>query len=913
MKKTGMGHSAPRRSNARDQRRWRSAPSVAGLVLVACIAAGSSPSFAVTRESFESARSTWKMVEKNGPANVLEHRRSFDRPHSGQACELIRLQCGRATKVYFAHEISASRVISELAPSVWVRADRPGIQFLVRVVLPNTKAPNHDGPLTTVLHGSFYTDVGSWQKLSVPDTEKSLSTQLPILRSNFGSHVSAKGAYVDLVILNAYTEPGPITLAVDDLEVAGFVAAQQLRSGRPSPDSGARRSTNRSGSEPIRMKGSVLEVNQRPIFVRGIQHNGEPLSWLHSIGFNVVELKSPPSPEQVREAKQLGLWLIAPPPQVSGRSRIGDEYGQVLSWSLGHKLVHGNLEESRRLAADVRRADPLRSRPITAAPTSHLWEYSRFAHILRLDHPSIGTTFDSKDRVAWIRSRARLVRGRTCLWVGVPTEMPKSLVDQVSALAPMDAAALIVEPEQIRQLAFEALAAGARGLIFQSRARLDGRSLPARLRRSTLQLLNIELTTLEPWVAGGSYAGEIETGLQDVKTSVLETTSSRLMLILRTLPNQQYAPRVPNRLNLSILDTGSTSAAVAYGISPAAGLKTVTHWQKPGGVRIKLDEFRGTTAVVLSPDPLVRRFLAEQTGRQAKLAAELQREIATRYLEAFDSTVNRLVQLGVQALGDPRLNRVVLGARQALGRSKRLLNSNDYESADELARQSQLEVSRARYVIWQQAARGFRSPSVSPFCRSFATLPVHWQVARQLSSAQWSTNRLPGGNCEELAAMRRQGWQYHKYADADLFTAVALNPEAAFSGRHGLRLNVWSDEASEAPAVVESAPAWITTAPVAVRRGQLIRIHGRAKIKSPIRGSYDGLMVFDTIGGMDLAERIKTNESWSEFTLYRVATRDTDLRVTFALSGIGEVWLDDITVQLMDGSNRSYSASTRSR
>lgn len=882
--------------------RW--CPVFAGFVL---LAAGDTCA-AVTRDSFESPQPTWRLAEQDGPAKVLDQQRSFDRPHSGQTCEALQIQLGRATKVYLVHEVTPSYVINELAPQLWVRADRPGIQLLVRVVLPNTPSPTRDGPLTTLLHGSFYRDVGSWQKLSIADTKEALSKQLPVLRSSFGSHVSDKGAYVDLVVLNAYTGPGTVNLSIDDLDVSKHVpvnpATLEANAWRQSKGhlnwTKATPPEAPSQAERIRMKGPVLEVNERPIFVRGIEHNGEPLAWLKSIGFNVIVLPAPPSAAQLAEAKQLDLWLVAPPPQVLGRSRIDDGYQRVLAWSLGQRLAHSELEPSRQLAADVRKTDAQRNRPIVCSPDANLWDYSRFAEIIRLDLLPAGSSFDSSDYMSWLRTRSRLVRGRTGLWAGIQTEPQLKLVEQAAALSPSFSGTLCVEPDQVRRQVFQALASGVRGLIFRSDNRLDASGANARLRAATLQMINLEIATIQPWVAGGSYGGEIETGLDDVNVSVLETSSARLLLVQRNEPQQQYVSRTGKAVSFTLFDTGSTNSATAYEVSPTSGLKTVTHWRKPGGIRIKLDDLRSARAVVLTPDLLVRRYLDKASGKQAKLAARLQHEIASLWLELFDQTMSRLGRVGTQAMIEPQLRRSVAVARQQLDYSQRVERSGDLDSAFKFARSSRFELSQARHTIWRQAVAQFASPGESPFCRSFETLPLHWQLAGQLRTSRWSANMLAGGDCENLDFMRQRGWQYHRYADSELFTAVTLTPESAHGGRNGLQMQVWNDDPQSAPAVIESPPAWITSAPISVRKGQVARVHGWVRISRPITGSLDGLMIFDSVGGVELSERIKQAGQWQEFALYRVVPRDGELSVTFALTGLGEVWLDDVTVQVID-------------
>ena len=45
------------------------------------------------------------------------------------------------SKVLVAHDIGRPWVIDELRPSIWICADRPGIQFFAEITLPRTLDP----------------------------------------------------------------------------------------------------------------------------------------------------------------------------------------------------------------------------------------------------------------------------------------------------------------------------------------------------------------------------------------------------------------------------------------------------------------------------------------------------------------------------------------------------------------------------------------------------------------------------------------------------------------------------------------------------------------------------------------------------------------------------------------------------
>ena len=58
-------------------------------------------------------------------------------------------------------------------------------------------------------------------------------------------------------------------------------------------------------------------------------------------------------------------------------------------------------------------------------------------------------------------------------------------------------------------------------------------------------------------------------------------------------------------------------------------------------------------------------------------------------------------------------------------------------------------------------------------------------------------------------------------------------------------------------------------------------------------------MIIESLGGEPLAERIGETSGWRQFALYRAATSSGNMTVTFALTGLGEVCIDDVSVRIV--------------
>jgi len=103
--------------------------------------------------------------------------------------------------------------------------------------------------------------------------------------------------------------------------------------------------------------------------------------------------------------------------------------------------------------------------------------------------------------------------------------------------------------------------------------------------------------------------------------------------------------------------------------------------------------------------------------------------------------------------------------------------------------------------------------------------------------------------------------------------------------------------------VVETPPVWVTTPSIRVPAGRLLEIQARVWVPRPIKGSVDGLLVFDSLGGPALAERVGMTSAWRRLVLYRIVPADAadePLTVTFALTGMGEARIDDVSIRVLD-------------
>jgi hypothetical protein len=246
------------------------------------------------------------------------------------------------------------------------------------------------------------------------------------------------------------------------------------------------------------------------------------------------------------------------------------------------------------------------------------------------------------------------------------------------------------------------------------------------------------------------------------------------------------------------------------------------------------------------------------------------------------------------ARGSSALNQAVNAFRTAQG----LIDGNSPQTAVDHLHRTDERLAYLRREIITEPLGMFQSKTSTPFAFHCSLIPLHWELAGRLATADWNPNGLAGGDFENLQHMMSNGWE-NRRLDSDLLrTHVELSDSAVAGGEYGLKMSVV--EKTPAVGIVEATPLWIATPELPVKGGQLVRIHGWVNVPQVIQGSLNGLTITDSIGGSQMMERIPVTNGWQEFALYRGVPNNGTIKVTFALTGVGVAMLDEVTVRTVD-------------
>ena len=314
---------------------------VAGtLALIAAVAVAlsvrSQPGQQSLQHGFEGRDPIWLPGGFDVAYKEISHSLTTETAHTGQKSELIQLQVEKpGSFIYYTYPIGKAPIADELNVSLWVKANRPGMQILCRVVLPRERDPQKpDQPLTTMLEGETYNRAGRWEQLVVRQPVKRLREKQAMLNGVLKHPVLTDDAYVDRVFLNVYGGPGETTVFTDDLEVGPLLNGPTAEPDTTTPGKvPAVPAVNRRTNEVL-LKDNKLLVNGDRLFMRGIRHTGTPLKTLRKTGFNVVFLDETTPPGLIEDAANLGFWIIPSlSPPVVADARGGSVSGQLTSAS----------------------------------------------------------------------------------------------------------------------------------------------------------------------------------------------------------------------------------------------------------------------------------------------------------------------------------------------------------------------------------------------------------------------------------------------------------------------------------------------------------------------------------------------------------------------------------------------------
>jgi hypothetical protein len=538
-------------------------------------------------------------------------------------------------------------------------------------------------------------------------------------------------------------------------------------------------------------------------------------------------MSQPPTAEQSADAKRNGMWFLCVPPRpdVLEKDGIGSEADRVAAWLLHDVAIENDPFYARRWAELIRARDIVSGRPIMLEPQGDWTAAGLTANVLLAGRVRM-SVLERVDYEKWLSANSKSSRPGTAIWAYFPTQFDPVVGKQVAALTGISSPPPNVGFEQIEVLSRASCMNGVRGFVFGSHAPLNGTDVETRRRALALELTNWRLQLIEPWLAGGSVIGRIESTDAAWGGVILNVDRARLIMPMQIVAKKTGAPQ-----DTSFIVPGISESSQVFTLTPAS-LKALTTQRVAGGVRFSLEP-RESTYILITENPLVIRSLRQRITRDGPRNVQVLRESVVAEAALLADSARRLSALGVNmadtgaalASVDPQVRQVdALMATGSIGQA---------EQAVIAARDAIRKAAEAR-------DREIQSPVLvsNPLAVGSERLPDFVTFERSSMAMVRGDNLVYGGDFEDLGQMTHIGWKHMRSEVAGVDSRAEIS---TVEPRHGSSCLLLQNAATSdtAPPEVADAPVWIQSPPIPITDAGWIEITGWVRVDQPITGSPD--------------------------------------------------------------------------
>lgn len=848
-------------------------------------------------ESFDEARPRFQLW-KNDARAVLSRP-----PRVEAGIETVEVLTGQGSYVYLAYPISPCGIIPELNGSIRIRSAERGYRVGFRVVFPNARHPATHEPLTEVLLGTPHEGAGRWSTSTIAEVMPKLEERQRFLRQRDGPDVDLRDPYIDAVILSIYGYPGISRIQLDDLVVDGMIAPGTLIDERTP-------ATAITDEMPMSERLRILQTK----VPRWIQHQGESVAYLQSLGFNAVIAQQSQDSLVLEQAAETQMGVVMPPPLSIPTESQAERYRPVSAWLVGLSLNQSQMETARSRVSGLSRFPQSLARPTVGEAWELYGSFSRISDWIAVPMPLATTVRSSQETAQILRSDLRPIAGRqtpiTSLW----TQLPNEWVAQRQMASTMMGHDPWLLPDhdrlQSRLQLMRSMMHGARGWIFRSPSPLDAGDETSTVRAASFAGLNQEIEVLIPWIqASESKWRNIPVDSPNHAASILETPNSQLVLVVASGPYDQICSPAPSPDRLVVTLPVSGQPREVYRITHAQ-LERCAVQATTGGMLVTIDRPGLVEQIVSVVDTAPITYLRDTLSRRAAELAENRIDIATQTLQIAQMTI---VALQINE-SDPRWEQIRQAQAAARAASNFLIRS-EFPRACQAADQATLRAQGVIRAAWEEALTQFQGASSSPLIASPLSLPLHWELDRALQGRVWGGAPIPGAPFTTLEQWHAAGWRSDHRLEESIESSVTITREVGPSGAPTVLINARSRNGQPVPSGYAGASMRVTSPKIDVPMGAFVHIEGLVQVDSLKDQSQSGLLVCDNFGGEALGQLVSSYDAsdsiWRRISLFRLATHPDGLELYFETRGQVQAAVTDLSVQMiMPAQNQSLPIST---
>ncbi len=791
---------------------------------------------APVHDPFDGPTPVLKLLATGPPVRVLKQARI--RLPNGGGAERIDFGCDAGYAANFIYVTDPLAVLDELQIRVHLATSRPGARIGLRLVLPRTNDPATGDPLVTIAAADPRLDAAAaWGWIVVEQVPQLVEAHVRALRvGRLGATVDPTGAYVTGIVLSCPGAPGGAWLMVEDLTINGAVEA----TGSEIPKGESRAQPAQAQATVAVRPGGEVTADDRPLYPLIWTHQGESLERLAKIGFNVVAVSQPAEQLDLDQARELGLWLIAPPPEdltLLKDPAFADSHQRVLAWWIDPMENAATQDQQAARCGELRDHDVLLRRPLVS----------------RAPHPALppvrpellARPVGDSGRLTGDVSSAELAI--------VAVTHGELLMQQRSLLATRRSVSPWRPEGDVAEDVWSALEGGAAGIWFDSDFELS-QSPAAERALDELTLHNRRLSLMTPWLIAGRPVAIANGALG-------WSRDQSYLLVGRSMFGLGEA------ITATLPTSAGIDATMAIKRLDLASLESVHAARVPGGVRI--DTGRPLDAIIACQDARVLNELTTEVNKRASDNAERLTRLAISDLLRAEALQKELFPTGAPVHD-------LATVRQEIGAAKSALAVRNWPAA--MAAASQSRVAAAVLLAQSRSPTGLLVSS--PLAGSPETMVDNIRLLGPLAALPRGPNLLAGGDFESLEACRACGW---KHSASNGAGNAAIASAGAPQGAGYLRLS------SDAPA---GSAASVVSPTIPTSSGQTLEVLGMVRFD----GEGGVLRISDTLGGTELTLLVRGTIPWRPFRIVRIATQEP-LELRFELEGAGAAGIDAVMVR----------------
>lgn len=936
-------------------------------------------------DSLDAYPPRWSLEQDDCDARITEHGHAADPAAEGGACETLTMLASHGTKAVLVYPIEPLRPIDELAATVQVKGLHEGVRLGFRVRFPYIVDPQTKRSAAVIVYGSSYKHVGEFQKLGVSAILRDMKLKQVALRNEYGSQADVSSPYVDAVAIDAYGGPGSSSLRIDELKVDAMVPLAddysggiQLGLGKPSDSNSiaALKAAEvkppsdphslHSQISPLTPRQAALSLASNPAFPLGkvtrvLQYNGEPLSWVRSLGIDAVWLNHPPDASILSEAIAARMQIYAPAPS-SPDPKLQPLLEPIAGW-----IVAGDRPmDSRNLDAIAQDIERLRKLPtrwqrrIVGSPVESFREYGASLDAVVLDAPPRVRNLSDLE-TKQLRHRQSVRSGSCPFAVGVSSSPDPIAIEQSDAIAGRIGTPLCESFQwhgMWRQVA-AAIADRPAAIIYRSSQSLASGTPLQQNRAMALSYVNRFVAAIEPWVAGCT---------PDLSPMIVRdsATSQPIYVGHRFQKGPTTLIVMTSAMHRGDATLAGDGKSLSIGLPPEDQGKMVWRLTHFSAERLTPEtSTRGTTLEIVSPDFVEVIAISGELAEAGRLASSTKRYARQAALDRWQLAGDAIIRSEMtwqQAVAGRVVGRsapldLLQVAKSSLANAEELVRGGQVDSSLRLARRADAWIAKADWMLHDGLVEGVHPGDAvaivgdnepSPFMpgRFISSPPltagnyetqIAWSpllktpinpnlkilpsVTNQVGTrSRWGINRIAGGDFE------RGNMTGRAKLSPDQVPAEAFE---VFDGASVLEREGWTLGKRHSQWAHGEA-TWIDRGAFSGKGALRVRVtpNGEADlpggyegtclmVRSPavrmppssvvridmmvrtlgFSGPHQGLLIYDSVGTQAMGVLVGQRPEWTPVTLFRQTGDAAELYVMVEVIGGGEAILDEIQVR----------------